>query len=58
MGSSTIPPSLFAVGDIVLVKNTNTAYITEIYGEVNDKFFNVHYINENRNKSNVIQYRY
>ena len=34
----TTSPPLFTVGDIVLVDNTNKAYITNIRGEVGDQF--------------------
>ena len=56
MSSSAIPLPLFTVGDIALVDDTNRAHITEIRGEVNEQFFKVYYIIENRDKVNVTKY--
>ena len=58
MVSSAIHPPLFTVGDIILVDDINRIYITEIRAEVNDQFFKVHHIIENRGKVNVTQARY
>ena len=50
-----MPPSLFKVGDIVMVDDTNKAYIIDVRGERHDLFCKLQFIVGRNEETNVSQ---